>query len=206
EFQENEISPDNSANLNLWSSAYNMIYMTNALIEGVANSEGISNDIRKQLNGEARFIRAFTYFYLVNLYGDVPLVLSTDYRKNKLVSRTKTKDIYELIDSDLDIAIKSLDEYYRNSERIYPNKYAAIALKARVSLFQKKWKEAEKLSNLVIAQTSTYQIINDIDQVFLANSNEAIWQISPIGIGATTSYTHDAQMFYGTSTSKLKLR
>ena len=66
EFLENEILPGNARNLSLWSSAYNMIYMTNALLEGLEGSlleEGFKNS----LEGQARFIRAFTYFNLVNL-------------------------------------------------------------------------------------------------------------------------------------------
>lgn len=205
EFQENEISPENSANLNLWSSAYNIIYMANAVLEGIENSEAISKEVHKQLEGEARFIRAFTYFYLVNLYGDIPLILTTDYRENISASRNTIEEAYNLIEDDLDIAINFLDENYKNSERIYVNKFVAIATKARLSLYQQKWQQAEDLSSEVIAQESTYKIIDDLNQVFLANSHEAIWQISPVGLGASLSYTHDAQILYGTSRSKIKL-
>ena len=61
EFEENELIPDNPNNLYLWSSAYNIIYMANSLLEGVYNSENLSEGVKLQLEGEARFIRAFSF-------------------------------------------------------------------------------------------------------------------------------------------------
>jgi hypothetical protein len=62
-----------------WKDGYNYIYRANAILEGIANSTGMTADGKKLVEGEAKFIRGFCYFYLVNLFGDVPLVLSTDY-------------------------------------------------------------------------------------------------------------------------------
>ena len=73
EFQANEILPDNSRNLSIWSSAYNLIYLTNSLLEGLEESS-LDENFKQALDGQALFIRAFTYFNLVNLYGDVPLL------------------------------------------------------------------------------------------------------------------------------------
>ena len=88
QFEQHDLQPDNSGNLNIWSSAYNMIYMANSLLEGLENSNGLTPELSHRLQGEASFIRAFTYFYLVNLYGEVPLLLSTDYNKNQVAERT----------------------------------------------------------------------------------------------------------------------
>ena len=91
EFQQHEISAENTSNLFLWTSAYNMIYNTNAFLEGLQSSETIGSEVKNQLQGEAKFVRAFTYFYLVNLYGEVPLVLTTDYEQNQLANRTHSE-------------------------------------------------------------------------------------------------------------------
>ena len=195
QFEQNELLPDNPSNLDIWSSAYNMIYMTNSVLEGLAESEKITADLKTQLEGEAKFIRAFTYFYLVNLYGEVPLVLTTDYRENELVSRNSETDIYEQILDDLIDASNLLSIEYVSGDRSRVNKYAANALLARVYLYLEQWENAEEQSSIVIQATPTYEILENLDEVFLANSNEAIWQISPIGSGGLVSHTNEGNLF-----------
>ncbi|AVR46488.1 RagB/SusD family nutrient uptake outer membrane protein [Christiangramia fulva] len=195
EFEQHEITADNPGNLDIWASAYNLIYLTNSLLEGLNNSEQISSDLKTQLEGEARFIRAFSYFYLVNLYGDVPLIISTNYHENQLATRTSTAGVYEQIISDLEIAVDSLGSEYKNGERTTVNKFAAASLLARVYLYLEDWEAAERLSSEVIDQNGTYEILQDFDQVFLANSKEAIWQISPLGGGGQITNTNEGSLF-----------
>jgi hypothetical protein len=194
QFEENELLPDNSNNLDLWSSAYAVIYMTNSLLEGLGGSDKISTGLKVQLEGEARFIRAFTYFYLVNLYNDVPLILTTDYRENQLASRTPATEVYEQIINDLQLAQEFLSTEYRDEERTQVISYAARALLARVYLYLEDWEQAEAQSTAVIQATSKYEILEDLNDVFLANSMEAIWQISPIGSGFST-HTNEGNIF-----------
>ncbi|WP_026837728.1 RagB/SusD family nutrient uptake outer membrane protein [Gillisia sp. JM1] len=195
EFEQHEILPDNNRNLNLWSSAYNIIYLTNSLIEGLSDSENISENLRFKLEGEAKFVRAFTYFYLVNLYGDVPLILSTDYQDNSLASRNSESEIYMQIIGDLQAAVEILSSGYDQGERTQVNQTAAIALLARVNLYLKNWEQAESLSSQVISQSNTYEILENLDKVFLANSMEAIWQLSPKGSGSVLTNTNDGASF-----------
>ncbi len=205
EFQQNEISPGNSANFELWSSAYNIIYMTNSVLEGLENSQSLSESVRLNLEGEARFVRAFTYFYLTNLYGDVPLVLSTDYRVNSVILRDPAEAVYAQIITDLDTAIEYLDEEYKDSDRTNVNVFAAIAMRARVALFMGNWELSEDLSSQIIDEANLYQLLPELHDVFLANSREAIWQISPIGRGNILTSTGEGQVFIGGSFSSIKL-
>ena len=193
EIEQNEISPENSKILLFWSSAYNMIYMCNSLLEGVASSEEISDQLQKTLEGEAKFIRAFTYFQLTNLFGEVPLLLTTDYRYNSLATRVGQEEIYQHILADLTGSLDLLEDEYRDGDRKYVNRFAAIALLARVHLYLENWQEAERLSSLVL-NNPTYELKEDLDEVFLANSKEAIWQISPMGEGGNTN-TREGNIF-----------
>lgn len=195
EFEQNELLPDNPDNLYVWSSAYNVIYMTNSFLEGLAGSEEITSSLKNQLEGEARFIRAFTFFYLVNLYGDVPLILDTNYEDNQIASRNSTSEVYEQIINDLQIAIDLLSTEYLNGERTQVNQYAATALIARVYLYMENWTAAENYSSKVINEGSIYKLLGDLNEVFLANSNEAIWQISPIGGGGIVTHTKEGSLF-----------
>ena len=200
-FNENEISssesPDASANLNLWSSAYNIIYMANSILEGIENSNRITEETKKTVEGQAHFIRAFTYFYLANLYGDVPLILTTDYRRNAIAKRIPIDLILDQVKTDLDISMNLLNEVedYKNLERTNVNRFVVIAFYARVSLFLKEWSKAEELSTKVINQTGKYEILDDLNTVFLANSKEAIWQISPIGSNGGGTQTMEGSIF-----------
>lgn len=191
EFYQNEITIRNSSNNSLWGSCYETIYAANAIMEGMANSTSLKNETKMQLEGESRFVRAFCYFYLVNLYGDVPLVRSTDYRVNSALPRAPVDQVYAFIADDLNKAKELLSADYISVERVRPNKAAAAALLARTYLYMKNWEKAEEQASVVISN-SRYSLAADVNQVFLANSSEAIWQI--INPGANTR-TNEAAMF-----------
>lgn len=196
QFNDNTLLPTNTLILSLWTDMYKGIYKANAIIEGLAASDGVTENLKNQLNGEAKFIRAFCYFYLVNLWSDVPLVLSTDYKVNQSIGRTPKDQVYDQIVSDLEEAklLLSDDFSYSNNERVRANKDVATALLARVYLFLEDWTNADAQASAIIDNTSTYNLV-PLNDVFLKNSNEAIWQLLPNTFGNT----HDVEtfLFYG---------
>src|SRR5690606_31950970 len=105
----------------------------NAVLEGLSASKKITGDVRAQLEGEAKFVRAFCHFYLVNLFGDVPYVMTTDYRRVSRLARESVSEVYGKIVADLIDARNLLadDHSYSRGNRAVPNKYAATALLAR---------------------------------------------------------------------------
>ncbi|WBL26699.1 RagB/SusD family nutrient uptake outer membrane protein [Zunongwangia sp. HGR-M22] len=194
EFQENEILPDNSRNLSLWSSAYNLIYLTNSLLEGLEESS-LDENFKQAVEGQALFIRAFTYFNLVNLYGDVPLLLTTDYTYNAQAPRISATEVYDQIIRDLEDAASLLSEEYVQNQRTYVNQNVVYALMARVYLYLENWEMALDYSNRVISKTSSYELLSDLNEVFLMNNREAIWQISPLGNGEVTTQTYEGALY-----------
>lgn len=178
-FSENQIMSENSTNnFSLWTSMYASIYNANTILEGIEGKNELSPPVKTQLKGEALFIRAFCYFYLVNLYGAVPLQLTTDYRLNSIATRSPVDLVYQQIVKDLKSAESLLAESYISDERVRPNKAAAQALLARTYLYLKDWISAEHYSSMVIGQTDTYELVS-LANVFLMNSHEAIWQLMP---------------------------
>lgn len=185
----NSLTATNNTAVNSnWNDMYSTIYQSNAVIEGAQSSTGLSKSMRTQVTGEAKFLRAFAYFYLINLYGDVPLLTSTDYRVNRLASRAPTSEVYKQIELDLTEAQQQLsaDFTYSGGEKVEPNKWAATALLARAFLYQKKWSEAESQSNALISG-GQFSLAADLNSVFLANSDEAIWQLMPVFPGYNTT-------------------
>ena len=102
EFSTNSISTSNSiVEQNFWASAYSLIYHANSIIEGLNRSNGVSSQIKKQLIGEAEFVRALVYFNLINVFGDVPLTVSTNYKENAAIARKEYTLVCEQILQDL---------------------------------------------------------------------------------------------------------
>lgn len=195
QFDEHKILSVNHYNQGLWDSGYNIVYLTNAFLEGLNSATQLPPHLIKQLEGQAKFVRAFAYFYLVNLYGDIPLVLSTNYKINAQIKISSKNDVYQQIVKDLKSANKLLPTDYLKGERTYVNRYAAQALLARTYLYLQNWAMAEKYSSAVIAQSSIYTLLKNLDQIFIANSRAAIWQLSPIGSGTGATNTNEGNVF-----------
>ncbi|WP_431216410.1 RagB/SusD family nutrient uptake outer membrane protein [Puia sp. P3] len=165
----------------LWTSAYSIgIYGANSVLEGIAaaTSPDLTDSTRRELTGEAKFIRAFCHFYLTSFYGDVPLVLTTDFNKTASLPRTKQADVYAQIIKDLKDAQAALpDNYISSGGRIRPNKWAAAALLARVYLYTGDYNDASAQAGSVIDHAELYHLEPDPNSVFLTGSSEAIWQL-----------------------------
>lgn len=178
-FYINSLPANNLEIGSLWTTAYSLIYSCNAIIEKLNDVNGVTESTRRQLEGEARFMRAFLYFYLTNLFGEVPLNLNTDYRKNETASKATIESIYAQIISDLKDAEHLLDSKYITNERVRPNSWTAKALLSRVYLYTEQWELAIQKASEVISHGSTYSLIQNLDEVFQKNSMEAIWQLMP---------------------------
>lgn len=179
-----------------WSVIYRRMFRINLALEGLTASSVLTPEIKQQLIGEIKFLRAFDYFFLVNLYGDVPLVLTTDYTINSLIKKSAKQEVYKQIISDLNDSQQLLSARYLKGDglssyplgeeqRVRATKWAAMALKAKVYLYMGDWIKAEELSSQVINQKAIYNL-ESLDRVFLKDSKEAIWQLQPGQVGANT--------------------
>ncbi|NLU95762.1 RagB/SusD family nutrient uptake outer membrane protein [Chitinophaga sp. Ak27] len=178
---------------NIWSNIYSKIYIVNLAIEGITNSTLLNPSVKQQLLGEAKFLRAFFFFYLVNLYGDVPLAITSDYKVNSLLARSSQEKVWTQIIADLTEAKVLLSPDYldasllkKTSERVRPTKWAAIALLSKSYLYTGDWKNAEIESSELIDNTSLYHLEDSLNNVFLMNNEEAIWQLQPVTYGMNT--------------------
>lgn len=179
-FYTNVLRSDNETNNSIWSSVYKQLYNTNALLEGITDNIELSEETKNRIEGEAKFIRAFIYYYLVHLYDEVPLVLTTDYHTNQSLARTSVSEIYTQIQKDLEEALVYLPEEYVHSEgeHIRPTKYAAHTLLARLALWKEDYTQAANYASEVI-DSGKYSLV-ELDDVFKANSSESIWQLVPV--------------------------
>lgn len=194
-FYVNALLPTNSFVTGYWNSAYNQIYAANAIIEGSQTSKNLTLAQKKQLQGEALFIRALVHFYLVNIFGDVPYITKTDFKINKLVTRTSSAIVYQNIIADLNKAVEYLPADYLEQQRVRPNASTAKALLARTYLYIGAYPEASNTASAILNQQELYSLEN-IDNVFLISSSETIWQLQS---GEQGQNTAEASYFIFTS-------
>lgn len=185
-FFTNALLPSNITVASYWNTSYNYIYSCNSVMEGVEKSSELSTADKKLLRGEALFIRAIMHFYLVNLYGDIPYITTTDYKGNNTARKSSIEAVYKLIIIDLEESITLLNPAYKNTERTRPNKYTAQSLLSRVYLYNKNWAEASNSASAVLNAAALYQLGDQLSGVFLKKSKETIWQFQPLRAGKNT--------------------
>lgn len=187
QFVSNKLKLDNAMVTAFWTPSYKAIYTANSVMEGLAKSTAtvITDSIRNQTNGECLFARAFCYFYLTNLYGDVPLTLNTEVMDAAKMSRTPVAQVQAQMEADLQRSIQLLPEAYSTgTQRIRPNKFTAMALLARLYLYEGKWQDAADMASQVIS-SSQYALVPLTELFNKADNREVIWALKYTSMDGT---------------------
>lgn len=190
QFSGNEIAVANTTVSALWNNAYAVIYQCNTLIENVAPKQGLIEDKKNQFLGEAKFLRAYSYFMLVQYYGAVPLTTSSDYRINNALSRTPVNTVNDFITKELEEAALLLPDGFSiyGGARTRVTKQAAQALSARQYLYLKNWEKAQEKATLLI-ENNTFNLPANFDDVVKSNSTESIFEMWFSSAFATSNYS-----------------
>lgn len=175
-FKNNTLATGNDGN-GIWFNLYTTIGRTNYAIEGVMASTTLTAYAKNQLLGEAKFWRAYCYFYLINFFGDVPLVTTTNALETGLYARTPTAQVYQQIIADLTDAKTLLTNTYPSIEKARINKRVAAAMLTRVYFYQQNWAAAEAEATDVIS-SAAYSLETNMNNVFSKTSTETIWQVA----------------------------
>lgn len=129
---------------NMWIQFYRAIRNCNIVIANTPNSQ-VSDDLKANYIGEAKFMRAFIYFHMVRVWGAIPMRTEENMEINDL-ARTPVDQIYSLIVDDLIFAEQNI-----TTDKIgRPSKWAAKTLLAHVYLQLGNWSEAEIKASEVI--------------------------------------------------------
>ncbi|MBS1564869.1 MAG: RagB/SusD family nutrient uptake outer membrane protein [Bacteroidetes bacterium] len=193
--KNNALTPDFYYTDAYWTYIYSNVYFANTIIEGVTGSS-LPESYKIRVAAEGKFMRALSYYYLVNIFGSVPLVLSTDVNTTTLLPRESIANIYTQIEKDLTEAQAALPADYSiyGNKRIRATSWLAQAMLARMYLYQGNWAKAESNATAVLNNTSLFNLVTP-DNVFLANSREgllqfpppfsSLWMASTLGVSAT---------------------
>jgi hypothetical protein len=145
-----------------------------------------------QCQGEVKAIRAYAYFNLTRVFGRVPIIdttLSSD--QLAAVSQSTTQQLYAFIEKDLSEAIQVLPSSYSNEWGGRINKYTAMAIKAKVHMYQAEWDSVASLTDKIIA-SGRYNLLGNFREVFSVdgeNSRESLFEIQSSTLGNSTGPT-----------------
>lgn len=186
QFENFSIQATNGIVDDYYRSFYNVIFRANTVLEnlGAASAESAA-----KFEGEAKFARAYSYFNLVRLYGDIPLIdrVTTPLEKDIAYTRVASASIYELIVSDLTMAVASLDDEFKDRA----SKAAAEALLAKVYLTTGNYLGAQTLCESIMNPARGFSLEDDFKDVFYNEGNGEV--IFAIGYAAGSN--NDSQNF-----------
>lgn len=161
-----------------WESQYDVINRANMAIENIPTIE-MDENLKSRLLGEARFVRAYTYFKLVRLFGGVPVITSPTQSADEVnVERATVEEVYTQIIEDLTFAEDNLLDQ-ASTQKGRASVTAATGMLARVYLTRENWEQAAQKAEEIIdagnnALMSDYQDLfhpdtEDNDEVIFAH-------------------------------------
>jgi hypothetical protein len=161
-----------------WTGQYQNINYCNQVLDNVP-AIAMDATLKSRYLAEAKFIRAYSYFRLVRAFGGVPLRLhlpkgATDYN----LPRASRDSVYQTIEQDLTDAAAVLPQTYGSADIGRATKGAALALHAKVAMYQQKWPDVLNYTNQVMGLG--YSLFPNYEQQFrIANENnsEEIFEI-----------------------------
>jgi hypothetical protein len=164
----------------IWFNCYQGIYRANQVINNVP---GIAMDVtlRNRIVGEAKFLRAYYYFYLMRMFGDVPLILKTLAPNEYKQPRVAKTQVFAQIENDLIDAAASLPEKstYAPEDRGRATKGAANAYLVKAYVFEQKWSLAEPVA-LTVMNSGQYALDTVYTRIFSKageNGMESIFEV-----------------------------
>lgn len=152
---------------NSWRSKYNFTTITrcNWFLENIDKTP-MDQDLLTRMKGEVRFLRAYEYFQRTQLYGDFPLVtkmLTTE--EANAIERSPKAQVVDFVISELEAIAPDLPKSYQGSDLGRITRGAALALKARVELFNGKFTEAAASSQAVM-DLGVYSLFPNYQDLF----------------------------------------
>lgn len=163
----------------MWANWYTAIGRATQAMEYTEEYGLTDNAYKNRLIGEAKFLRALNYFFLVRGWGAVPI------QEYSLEERVPASEVYAYIEQDLLDAIEVLPvkSEYESKDLGRATKGAAQALLSKVYLYQEKWQEAYAYANTVLTsgQYSLYPDYEALWRVETENGVESIFEFQGRG-------------------------
>lgn len=178
--QNFNINPANSAVEGLWKRYYDGIFKCNVVTDGLpASNKAVSDAVKSDVVGQAEFLRAYYYFNLTTVYGDIPLHLKVETPEELQSPALPQAQIYAQIEKDLTAAISVLPVTRTGNDVGRVTKGAALALLSKVYLFEKKYPLAASTAQAVeaLGVYSLLPVFADNFRAATKNNAEGVFSI-----------------------------
>jgi hypothetical protein len=187
QFATRDMSSNNDYAARMWNDGYRAINRTNIILDqAVGKLQNVSQQDFDNIAGQAHFLRALIYYYLVQYFAlpwgatadnsqmGVPLKLKpvTNSTEFKSLKRSSVSEVYGQILKDL----KEAEGKITNMDPAKPTNYAVLALEARIALIQQRWSAADSLAAKVIPH---FTLNSDVATYFRKEfSSESIFELA----------------------------
>ncbi len=160
----------------VWDGRYNGIRNCNLLLNNIDLTPDLDENLKKRYIGEALFIRAYHYFELYSKFGDVPYFTKViSIKESESIGRTPKADIVKNILDDLNTVINNnyLPASYDAANKGRATRWAAMALKARILLFEGRYPEVKDITQTIM-NDGVFLLFPDYEKLFtIANENNS---------------------------------
>jgi len=182
----------------LWTRMYAGVAFTNEILANIEPAASyLSEASLLQYEAEARYMRACMYSTLISYFGDVvfytePLTIDETYTLGRTAKATILQTIYD----DFDFAAENLPESYSDNEYYRATRGAALAMKARIALYQEDWETSRDAAKACM-ELGNYSLHSDYRDLFLSssdNTDEVIFKI-PMSVELGDSWGENTPYF-----------
>ena len=178
-----------------WTYKYETVNRSTNAIINIPRITEITPAVKKRCMGEAHFFRAFGYWRLMLIYGDVPIVTEDDYQKSNFnLPKSPIEEVRKQIEADLLKAIELLPENYPDSERGRVNKGTALGLLTKLYMYWEKLPQAIETGEKVI-NNSKYALTTNYQDNF-TRANEKSTEILMSVQGLQNVVSNDYTIYY----------
>lgn len=176
----------------IWTEAYRVIAKCNFVLDNIEKvKDKTTPAIFSRSKAEARFLRAYTYQYLADYFGDVPLITTMLKLEDAQIAKTPKAEIIDYVMKELTECAPDLSLTHTGGDIGRASRGAALAMKARTALNNSRWTDAAEAAKAVI-DLKIYSLHNNFGALFNyagENSNEIIWAFQYLRASKTKTHS-----------------
>lgn len=134
-----------------WLGCYDGVQRCNFGLQSIQNATQVSPEVKKYAIGQFYFLRAYYYWLLTTVYGDVPIYTEVPKTYEEIARMQSSRnEVYAQIERDLSAAISNLPEKWSGGNLGRVTTYSALAMLGKAYLYQQKWSLAKEAFAKVI--------------------------------------------------------
>lgn len=172
----------------IWTTFYQVIHNINQIDKNLELNESFSQSAKDRIEGEAMFLRGFSYLNLVRAFGGVPIILTPNSASaDKDLARSSKEETLAQVVADLTVAVNKMPEKWSDIQGYdvgRPLKGSALAYRMMAYMYQEDWDKAIADAQAIMGLSRGYKLLDNVRDVFTVaneNSAESMFEINYFG-------------------------